>query len=65
MKAQELRQKNVAELNDELKNLVQESFKLKMKHGSGQLAQHHSLRENRRSIARVKTLIHEKQREAS
>lgn len=65
MKAHELRQKQVSELNEELKKLVQENFKLKMRHGSGQLAQHHSLKDNRHAIARVKTILHEKQREAS
>ena len=60
MKASELRDKNVQELNDELLRLRKEQFGLRMQRASEQLAQTHLLTQTRRDIARVKTLIQEK-----
>ena len=55
-----LREKSVRELNDELLRLRKEQFGLRMQKASGQLGQSHLLKEARRDIARVKTLIQEK-----
>lgn len=55
-----LREKGVRELNDELLRLRKEQFHLRMQKASGQLGQVHLLKEARRDIARVKTLIQEK-----
>lgn len=61
MKAQELREKSVEELNSELMNLLREQFNLRMQAAaSGQLQQSHMLKQVRRNIARVKTLLTEK-----
>ena len=60
MKASELRDKNVQELNKELLRLRKEQFGLRMQRASEQLAQTHLLTQTRRDIARVKTLIQEK-----
>ena len=60
MKATDLREKSVEELNEELLNLKREHFNLRMQTGSGQLAQTHRLKEVRRAVARVKTLLTEK-----
>ncbi len=60
MKAQELREKSIAELNDELLRLRKEEFSLRMQFASGQLGQTHLVKEMRRDIARVKTLMKEK-----
>lgn len=60
MKAQELRDKDVTELQGELKKHIEEGFKLKMQHGSGQLTQHHRIKNNRRMIARIKTILTQK-----
>ena len=60
MKAQELRDKTAAELNDELLRLRKEEFSLRMQFASGQLGQTHLMQETRRDIARVKTLMKEK-----
>ena len=61
MKAQELRNKNVEELNAELVNLLGEQFKLRMQAAAtGQLQQTHQLKQVRRSIAQVKTVLTEK-----
>ncbi|ABR73843.1 50S ribosomal protein L29 [Actinobacillus succinogenes] len=60
MKAQELRNKNVEELNAELNNLLGEQFKLRMQAATGQLQQTHQLKQVRRNIARVKTVLNQK-----
>ena len=60
MKAQELREKSADELNDELLRLRKEEFSLRMQFASGQLGQTHLMKEMRRDIARVKTLMKEK-----
>ncbi len=60
MKAQELREKSADELNDELLRLRKEEFSLRMQFASGQLGQTHLVKEMRRDIARVKTLMKEK-----
>jgi len=57
MKASELREKGVEELNAELLGLLREQFNLRMQHATGQLAQTHQLKQVRRNIARVKTII--------
>ncbi|KES17360.1 50S ribosomal protein L29 [Gilliamella apicola] len=60
MKAKELREKSVEELNTELLNLLREQFNLRMQLAGGQLKQTHMLKQVRRNIARVKTLLTEK-----
>ena len=60
MKATELREKSVEELKIELVNLNKEQFNLRMQHATGQLSQNHQLKQVRRSIARVKTVLNEK-----
>lgn len=57
MKAKELREKSVEELNTELLNLLREQFNLRMQHATGQLTQTNQLKLVRRNIARVKTII--------
>ncbi|MGR5135854.1 50S ribosomal protein L29 [Vibrio jasicida] len=60
MKAQDLREKSVEELNGELLNLLREQFNLRMQAATGQLQQTHTLKAVRRDIARVKTVLTEK-----
>ena len=57
MKASELRDKSVEELNKELLSLREEQFKLRMQKATGQLGQSHLLKQNKRDIARVKTVL--------
>ena len=61
MNATELRDKTAQELQDELLRLRKKQFNLRMQKASGQLGQIHMLNEARRDIARVKTVIREKQ----
>jgi large subunit ribosomal protein L29 len=60
MKANELREKTVEDLNSELVALLREQFNLRMQNGSGQLSRPHQMKEVRRNIARVKTILNEK-----
>jgi large subunit ribosomal protein L29 len=60
MKAKELREKTVEELNSVLEEQLKEQFKLRMQASTGQLNQTHLVKENRRDIARIKTLLSEK-----
>ncbi|MBN7820997.1 50S ribosomal protein L29 [Bowmanella sp. Y26] len=60
MKATELKDKSVEELNAELLNLLREQFNLRMQHSTGQLEKSHQLKTVRRSIARVKTILTQK-----
>ena len=65
MNAQDLREKNVTELREELSGLLREQFNLRMQRGIGQLAKPHELRRVRRDIARLRTVLNEKKGEAS
>lgn len=60
MKANDLRNKSVDELNKELLELTREKFNLRMQKGTGQLAQSHQIKDARRNVARVKTILNEK-----
>ena len=60
MKAEELRDKSVAELNEELLELRKEQFNLRMQKGVGQASRVHQFKLNRKNIARVKTVMNEK-----
>ncbi|AEA96609.1 50S ribosomal protein L29 [Alteromonas sp. McT4-15] len=60
MKATELKDKSVEELNAELINLLREQFNLRMQHTTGQLEKTDQLRKVRRNIARVKTILTQK-----
>ncbi len=60
MKATEMREKSTDELNAELLTLRESQFKLRMQSATGQLAQNHLLKQARKDIARVKTVLREK-----
>jgi large subunit ribosomal protein L29 len=61
MNAAEMREKSVDELFDELLKIRKEQFGMRMQNASGQLGQTHLLKGARRDIARLKTIIEEKQ----
>ncbi|MCZ6618989.1 MAG: 50S ribosomal protein L29 [Gammaproteobacteria bacterium] len=61
MKASELREKSIEELQQELLKLRKEQFQYRMQKASGQLGQTHFLVDARHDIARVKTVMQEKQ----
>lgn len=57
MSFKELREKSIDELREELLSLRQTQLKLTMQKTSGQLEQTHQLRQARRDVARIKTLL--------
>ena len=59
MKANELRSKNPTELQESLLELRKEQFNLRMQRGTGQLQRPSQMRQVRRDIARIKTILHE------
>ena len=59
MKIDELRKKNQEELQQTLDELAKERFSLRIKRGSGLNQKPHLFRENKISIARVKTVLNE------
>ncbi len=61
MKTAELRQKDVAGVKDEIKALQKAHFGLRMQKATQQLNNTSQLRQTRRSIARAKTILAEKQ----
>jgi large subunit ribosomal protein L29 len=60
MKANDLRTKNLSELNNELLALLKEQFNLRMQKGSGQVPKPQLFKQVKLNIARVKTVLHEK-----
>ncbi len=62
MKAKELREMSVDELRKELHERLREQFNLRMQQGSGQLSRPHQMKAVRRDVARLKTIMNEKQR---
>ena len=60
MKASELQAKTAAELRDTLHDLLKEQFNLRMQRGTGQFSRPHLMKDVRRNIARVKTVINQK-----
>ncbi|MCH9769860.1 MAG: 50S ribosomal protein L29 [Gammaproteobacteria bacterium] len=60
MKAQELRDKTPAELQEELLALLREQLNLRMQKGGGEAPKPHHFKRVRRSIARIRTVLQEK-----
>lgn len=62
MKANTMRDKTVADLQQELEGLLREQFNLRMQKGTGQLSRPDQVKKVRRNIARAKTIMSEKTR---
>ena len=56
-----IREKTISELGTMLKGLLEDEFKLKMQAATGQLAKPSEFKKVRKDIARIKTIIKEKQ----
>jgi len=65
VKASDLRTKTVDELTDSLMGLRKERFNLRFQKASGQLENTARVRQVRRDIARLKTILHDMQQAAS
>jgi large subunit ribosomal protein L29 len=60
-KITDLRAKSADELNDELLKLRREQFNLRMQRATGQMARPDQFTKVRRNIARIKTLLRERE----
>ena len=60
MKASKLRERTLEELGEESTKLSEQLFRLRFQKATGQLENASKIREVRRDLARVKTLITEK-----
>ncbi|MCY4757231.1 50S ribosomal protein L29 [Pelomonas aquatica] len=65
MKATELRAKDVAALEKEVTDLLKAHFGLRMQKATQQLTNHSQLGKTRRDIARAKTVLAQKKKEAA
>ena len=65
MKASEIRKMSEAELNEKLVSLKKDLFFLRMQHATNQLDNPVKIRETKHDIARVKTMLREKELNAS
>ncbi|MBQ6921827.1 MAG: 50S ribosomal protein L29 [Clostridia bacterium] len=61
MKTKEIRELTVEELNTKLKELKEELFNLRFRHAIGQLDNPASLNTCKKDIAKVKTILREKE----
>ena len=61
MELKKIREMSEAELNSELVRMKKELFNLRFQHVTGQLENPIKMRETKRDIARVKTIIREKE----
>ncbi|AKQ33909.1 50S ribosomal protein L29 [Candidatus Coxiella mudrowiae] len=62
MKTNDLRNKTEAELKKEFLELLKEQFNFRMQKGMGEVPRPHLYKKVRRNIARIKTLLREKER---
>ena len=60
MKASELREKSVDELQVALNDELKQQFKLRMQLATGQLNESHLVKLTRKNIAKIKTALNEK-----
>ena len=65
MKAGDIRHKTDDELRSELDQLAKEAFNLRFQRASGQLENNARVRQVRRDIARIKTIMGERARKTS
>lgn len=61
MNATELRSKSIDDLNKEQTEKQRELFNLRMQKGMGQVTQTHHFRNVKKAIARIKTILREKE----
>ena len=60
MDVKELRNQNVAQLNEQLITLLKEHFELRMQKSTSQLTDLSKLGKTKKAIAQIKTIINEK-----
>lgn len=61
MRIDEIRELSVSELNNKVLELKKELFELRFQQATGQLEQPKQLKDTKKTIARIKTIITEKE----
>jgi large subunit ribosomal protein L29 len=61
-KGSDLRKKTAQDLQRDLLDLLREQFNLRMQKGTGQLGKPHRVKEVRREIARIRTVMNEQKK---
>jgi len=61
VKPKDIREKTVEELNKQLVELREDLFRLRFKHSIGQLEQSANIKQAKRNIARIRTIVKEKE----
>lgn len=61
MKAAELREKTVSELNSSLNDIRRQQFKLRLNKAGGEMTKTHQIKLLRRDVARIQSIMAEKQ----
>jgi large subunit ribosomal protein L29 len=65
MKAKELREMTNDELDEKLRRVREEQFHLRMQRATARLEKPTRLRDLRRDVARIETILHERKRGAA
>jgi large subunit ribosomal protein L29 len=65
MKAKELREMTNDELDEKLRQVREEQFHLRMQRATARLEKPTRLRDLRRDVARIETILHERKRGAA
>jgi large subunit ribosomal protein L29 len=65
MKAKEIQELSVTELEKRLRDTRQESLMLRLRRQTGQVEKTHQIRERRKDIARLETVLTQKKRAAA
>lgn len=60
---EDLKKLSIADLGKNILELRKEQFNIRMKKASGEAVKTHKMREIKLSIARIKTIVHQKQTE--
>lgn len=61
MRIEDIREKSIPELNDKVLELKKELFELRFQQATGQLESQSKFKETKKTIARIKTVITEKE----
>lgn len=65
MKAKEIRDLSVTEIEKRLRDTREESLKLRLGRQTGQVEKTHEIRERRKTIARLETILNQKKKAAA
>lgn len=63
MKTNEIRKMSTEDINKKIEELKSELFDMRMKQASAQLEKSHKINEDRKTIARMKTILTERENE--